>query len=372
MGSPALPRGFSFADEPLYVGPAGIDWGPGARAAVAVEAAWPLAGGPSLFTAGRVMLRRADCVIEAVAPLPEVIDWAAGQGEAVARHVSRLIHRIGAPRPPFAGLSMDRPRVMGIVNCTPDSFSDGGDRFDAATAIAAGRMMLEQGADIVDVGGESTRPGADPVAPDEEIRRVEPVVRALAETGAVVSIDTRHALVMEAALAAGARIVNDVSALADPAALPLLARGEASVVLMHMRGDPRTMQMDPVYACAPLDVWDGLAARLAACREAGIKDHRLCVDPGIGFGKTVEHNLAILSRLGLLLGLGVPVALGVSRKSVIGKLSRDEPPKARLPGSLAAALEGARQGATILRVHDVAETVQALAVARALSDLVTP
>ncbi|MBF0305869.1 MAG: dihydropteroate synthase, partial [Alphaproteobacteria bacterium] len=247
-----------------------------------------------------------------------------------------------------------------------DSFSDGGDRFDAATAIAAGRMMLDQGADIVDVGGESTRPGADPVPPDEEIRRVEPVVRALAETGAVVSIDTRHALVMEAALAAGARIVNDVSALSDPAALPLLARGEASVVLMHMRGDPRTMQMDPVYACAPLDVWDGLAARLDACRDAGIKDHRLCVDPGIGFGKTVAHNVAILSRLGLLLGLGVPVLLGVSRKSVIGKLSRDEPPKARLPGSLAAALEGARQGATILRVHDVAETVQALAVARAL------
>jgi dihydropteroate synthase len=256
---------------------------------------------------------------------------------------------------------------MGIVNVTPDSFSDGGDLATPAAAIARGRSMLAEGADLLDIGGESTRPGSDPVAPEEELRRVLPVVEGLAAAGACVSIDTRNAATMRRAIAAGARLVNDVSALAhDPGALDVVAESGVPVVLMHAQGDPRTMQRDPAYAFAPLDVFDYLEARIAVCLARGIGRERIVVDPGIGFGKTLAHNLEILNRLALLHGLGCPILLGASRKSFIGRLSRGEPPKARGPGSLAAALAGIERGAAIVRVHDVAETAQALAVARAI------
>ena len=267
----------------------------------------------------------------------------------------------------FAGLSLARPRVMGIVNVTPDSFSDGGETLDAGDALTRGRRMLAQGADIIDVGGESTRPGAEPIDAKTEIARVVPVVKGLVEAGALISVDSRHALVMEAGIAAGARIVNDVTALSgDPDSLKLVAESGVSVVLMHMRGDPRTMQMDPRYDDAPREVFEYLKVRAAVCEKAGIPRAHIAVDPGIGFGKTIEHNVQILNRLDIYRGLGCAVLLGLSRKSFIGKISKGEPPKERLAGSLAAALAALHQGVRLFRVHDVAETVQAFKVWRAV------
>lgn len=368
--SSGLPRGFAGFGEDLarrlYLAPAGMVSGAVAGAAVAAGAGWPIAGGSVVFTSCVVLLRDGDQIVETVAPFAEVLDWAAGEGEAVADHVSRLIHRIGGKRGKFAGLALDRPVVMGILNVTPDSFSDGGEAFDTAAAIARGREMLAAGADVIDVGGESTRPGAQPVAPEKEMRRVLPVVRALAGHG-VVSIDTRHAVTMAAAVEAGAAIINDITALAgDPAALPLAALSGAAVILMHMQGEPRSMQHAPAYDFAALDVYDSLAERAAACREAGIAAERICLDPGIGFGKTLEHNLQILSRLGLYHGLGAPLLLGASRKSFVARIAGDSEPRQRLPGSLAAALAALDHGVQILRVHDVAETRQAVAVWQAI------
>ena len=226
--------------------------------------------------------------------------------------------------------------------------------------------MVEAGADIIDVGGESTRPGAALVAIEDEIKRVVLVISALAPKGIVVSIDTRHAAVMEAATQAGATIINDVAALREPQALEVAAKSGAAVCLMHMLGEPGSMQNDPVYSCAPLDIYDFLAERVAAAQQAGIPLDRITVDPGIGFGKTSDHNIQLLSGLALLHGLGVGVLLGVSRKRFVAALSRDELPKQRFPGSLAAALSGLDSGAQIIRVHDVPETVQAVTVWRAI------
>ncbi|MEX0922779.1 MAG: dihydropteroate synthase [Rhodovibrionaceae bacterium] len=269
----------------------------------------------------------------------------------------------------FAGFSLERrPLVMGIVNVTPDSFSDGGDRYDAAAAIAAGREMLEAGADILDIGGESTRPGAEPLGIEEECARVLPVVAALAEAGAAISIDSRHAMVMRAAMEMGARLVNDVTALTgDPDSLETVAELKVPVVLMHMQGEPRTMQSDPRYGDVVREVRDYLGRRAEACTAAGIAHHDIAIDPGVGFGKTVEHNLSLLRHLDSLAELGYPVLLGASRKAFIGKLSQGEAPKQRLAGSLAVALAAAERGAAILRVHDVAETVQALKIWRAIA-----
>jgi dihydropteroate synthase len=257
---------------------------------------------------------------------------------------------------------------MGVVNVTPDSFSDGGETPTAELAVARGFAMLEEGADILDVGGESTRPGADPVSVEVEVGRVLPVVGALARAGAVVSVDTRHALVMRAALDHGASIVNDVTALTgDVQCLPTVARAQASAILMHMQGEPQTMQRAPSYGDAAGEVFAWLSDRVAACREAGMPLERIAVDPGIGFGKTLEHNLHILSRLHVYRSLGCALVVGVSRKSFIGRLARGEPPRERMPGSLAAALAAVHGGAQILRVHDVAATRQALAVWEAIA-----
>jgi dihydropteroate synthase len=267
----------------------------------------------------------------------------------------------------FAGFALTRPLLMGIVNVTPDSFSDGGDFARVEDAIAHGRRLFEEGADIVDIGGESTRPGSAPTPVAEERARVEPVVAALARAGACVSIDTRRADVMRAAIAAGARIVNDVTALtADAESLAVVAKSGASVVLMHMQGDPATMQQAPQYRDAPAEIADYLRGRVEACRAAGIPDERIAIDPGIGFGKTVEHNVQILARLDRFTAVGVAVLVGLSRKGFIGKLSRGEAPKAREPGSIAGAIAAAEGGADILRVHDVAATRQALAVWQAI------
>lgn len=269
----------------------------------------------------------------------------------------------------FERFTLGAPLVMGIVNATPDSFSDGGDFFDGQAAIAHGLALHAEGADILDVGGESTRPGAAMVPPDEEQRRVVPVIAALAKAGAVVSIDTRNAATMAAAIDAGAAIVNDVTALAgDPASLALVASRRAGVVLMHMQGEPQTMQANPRYDDAPAEIAAYLAKRLAACRAAGIAPELLCVDPGIGFGKSVAHNAEILANVPKLRALGVAVLIGASRKAFIGALSKAERPKERLPGSLAAALAAVAGGADILRVHDVAATRQALSVWQAVAN----
>jgi dihydropteroate synthase len=268
----------------------------------------------------------------------------------------------------FAGLALDRPLIMGIVNVTPDSFSDGGDFAREPDAVAHGMRLADEGADILDVGGESTRPGSGPISAADELARVRPVIAALAKAGAVVSVDTRRATVMREALSCGARIVNDVTALTyDPDGLATVVGSGASVVLMHMQGEPATMQKAPRYADAPAEIAAYLAARVAACRDAGMAADRIAVDPGIGFGKTVEHNLQIIAALDRFQELGVAVAVGASRKGFIGKLSRGEPPKERGPGSIAAALAAVMRGADIVRVHDVAATRQALAVWRAVA-----
>ena len=367
--SHVLPRGLSFSSEEnglpgrLYIAPAGIVAGRAADAAIAANQAGPLAGGLLAFSSCSVLLRDALQLFESMAPLPDILDWSQAEGPEFSRHVGALLTNLAKARPTFAGLAMDRPRVMGIVNVTPDSFSDGGRYFDSRSAIAHATSLLEAGADVLDIGGESTRPGAEAIDPDEENRRIVPVIRAMAERGATISVDTRHAAVMGAAVENGAAIINDITALSgDPQSLSVAAKSGAAVVLMHTQGDPQVMQKDPHYAFAPLDIYDYLAGRLDSCRAAGIADERLCVDPGIGFGKTVDHNLQIMSRLGLYQALGVPVLLGVSRKSFIGKLSRGEAAGDRLAGALAAALTGLEQGAQILRVHDVAETVQAVAI----------
>ena len=269
----------------------------------------------------------------------------------------------------FAGLTLTRPVIMGIVNVTPDSFSDGGRHLDPGVAVAAGERMAAEGAAILDVGGESTRPGSQAVALEEELARVLPVVRALAARGHRVSVDTRHARVMAAALDAGAAIVNDVTALThEPESLPLVAARRAPVVLMHMRGTPDTMLKLTQYDDLVGEVEAYLAGRLAACRDAGLANDQLCIDAGIGFAKTAEQSARLVAATGRFARLGVAVLVGASRKSFIGRLSRGEPPGERLPGSLAAALAAVAQGAHILRVHDVAETAQALKIWQAVHE----
>ena len=246
---------------------------------------------------------------------------------------------------------------------TPDSFSDGGDSFGTEDAVASGRNLAESGADLIDVGGESTRPGAAAVTEAIECDRVLPVIRALVADGIRVSVDSRRAGVMAAALDAGAVAVNDVSALSfDETSLETVASRRAGAILMHMQGAPETMQDAPVYTDAPYEVFRFLDSRVATALGKGIARGSLAVDPGIGFGKNDDHNSAILTQIGLLHATGCPVALGASRKSFIGRLSRGEPPKARLAGSLAAVAAAALQGVQLFRVHDVAETRQALAV----------
>ena len=282
-----------------------------------------------------------------------------------------MAERLAQPRPVLSGLPVDRPLVMGIVNATPDSFSDGGEAHGLAAAIARAQALVTAGADILDIGGESTRPGAEDVPDAEEIARTAPVIAALREAGIAtpVSIDTRKAAVAEAALAAGADIINDVSALThDPALAGVVAEAGVPVCLMHAQGTPQTMQADPRYDDVLLDVHDALARRMDFALSRGIAAERLIVDPGIGFGKTLAHNLALLKGLALLHGLGAPILLGASRKRFIGTISGVEEAGARMPGSLAVALHAAAQGAQIIRVHDVAATVQALALWRALTN----
>ncbi|MBB5694832.1 dihydropteroate synthase [Muricoccus pecuniae] len=341
---------------PRWVEPIGLLHGRAAFAAVAAGAALPLEGGAAAFTLVRLI---EDGAIAGLMPAVETPEgW---QEEVLALTRTPL---------PFAGLpdaaSLGRPLVMGVLNVTPDSFSDGGRHLDPRAALMAADAMLEAGADMIDVGGESTRPGAPPVDAETEIARVLPVIREIAKN-APVSVDTRHAATMRAALDAGAEVVNDVTALRhDPGALGVVAEAGCSVVLMHMPGtDPATMQDRARYEDVALEVTRFLAARIAACEAAGIPRHRIAVDPGIGFGKTMDHNLELLDRLPILLGLGCPVLVGASRKRFIGTLSGAAAPRDRMAGSVGVAIAAASRGASMLRVHDVAETVAALRLWRA-------
>jgi len=261
-----------------------------------------------------------------------------------------------------------RAVVVGVLNVTPDSFSDGGDFYDPAAAVAQALCMVAEGADIIDVGAESTRPGSERVSAADQIRRIEPVLPEAAKLDVTVSIDTTLAEVARFALDAGAEMVNDVSAGRDDGELlPLAGRRGAPVVLMHMLGAPKTMQADPSYDDVVAEVRDFLAERLAAAEDAGVPRERCIVDPGIGFGKRLEHNLALLAGVGVLGELGAAVMVGPSRKRFIGELTGQGDPQQRLGGSIAACLLARANGATIFRVHDVGETVQALAVAGAIA-----
>jgi dihydropteroate synthase len=260
--------------------------------------------------------------------------------------------------------SLRRPLIMGIVNVTPDSFSDGGRFLDPRRAIEHGRQLVAEGADLLDIGGESTRPGALPVSEAEELARVIPVLEGLTDCGVPLSVDTQKPAVMRRAIAAGADMINDVNALATPGALEAVAQFEVGVCLMHKQGDPQTMQQAPFYRDVVGEVRDYLAARVAAAEAAGIARSRIVVDPGFGFGKNLAHNLALLRHLGDINELGVPLLVGLSRKSMLGALT-GAPVEDRLCASVAAAVVAALKGARILRVHDVAATRQALAVVQA-------
>jgi dihydropteroate synthase len=258
------------------------------------------------------------------------------------------------------------PKLMGVVNVTPDSFSDGGLYLDPAAAVAHGRELVAAGAEILDVGGESTRPGAEPVGAEEELRRVVPVIRELRGLGCEISVDTSKAPVAAAAIDAGAGIVNDVTALrGDPEMAALCAESGATLVLMHMLGEPRTMQDEPRYGDVVAEVRAFLAERLEAAVAAGIAAEDVWLDPGIGFGKTPAHNMELLRRLGELRRLGRPLVIGTSRKSFIGRVDGSGPGE-RLGGTIASSVLAAADGAEVLRVHDVAEVGQALAVAAAI------
>jgi dihydropteroate synthase len=334
-----------------------------------------LAGGLVWFAAveliARVGTRR---IAQALVPIDGLGDLRDGLRPAQQARFDTLWARLTAARPPLTlgtrTLRFDAPAVMGILNVTPDSFSDGGRLADLEAATAAAVGMAAAGAAIVDIGAESTRPGARSVWEGDEIARLEPLLSRIAGADLLLSVDTRKAAVMRRALALGVRIVNDVSALTyDPEAAAAVSAAGCPVVLMHHQGDPQTMQDDPRYDDVVLDVFDWLEARIDACAAAGIARERIIVDPGIGFGKTLRHNLELVNALSTLHGLGCPVLLGASRKRFIGALSNEAPADRRLGGSVAVAVAALTQGVQLLRVHDVPETVQAMRVWQGTRDV---
>lgn len=315
------------------------------------KAAQVLAGGWCWFDRVEVLSRDA---------APEIIKADSLPAEVLAR--------LTTPRTAMAGLAFDRANLMGILNVTPDSFSDGGKFLDPQAAIAHAKTMQAEGADILDIGGESTRPGAAYVPAEEEIRRTAPVIAALQSAGVgPISIDTRKADVADAALAAGAALVNDVYAFTyDPRLMDVTAQTGVPVCLMHAQGDPESMQDDPQYEDVLLDVYDFLEARIQTAEAAGIDRSRIMIDPGIGFGKTIAHNLALLQRISLFHALGCVILLGASRKRFIGVIGRAPSAEDRAFGSVSVALSAVAQGVQLLRVHDTKETKQALDLMRAI------
>jgi dihydropteroate synthase len=337
----------------IYLRPLGLVFGQDAREMIASGLAFSLGGSPHIgFQSAEAITR---------------------EGALITRHIISGTELIGHPltaavtvqRPDFAGLPLTQTRIMGIVNVTPDSFSDGGLFEGSEAAIAHGQMLAEQGADILDIGGESTRPGSDEVLLEEERCRIMPVIAGLAPRH-VVSVDTRKSRLMAEAASAGAKIVNDVSALQfDAASAGVVAASRLPVILMHAQGSPRTMQLAPKYDDVALDVYDRLSELIANAEAAGIARARICIDPGIGFGKNIRHNLDVMRQLALYHGLGVAMLVGLSRKGFVGAVTGEKTAARRMAGSIGGALQASLMGAHLLRVHDVVETVQSLAMLNA-------
>ena len=336
-----------------------------------------LSGGGIHFAMARIII--ADFgkrLVDEIVPF-EALDAIQKQlPKSLAEHLQSHIANVASKREPMPlnglerPLMFDKPLVMGVLNVTPDSFSDGGKFIDLEKAVSHAAAMHDAGVDIIDIGGESTRPGATAVWEGEEKERVLPVIEALQARKIPVSLDSRNAAVMEAGLEAGAHIINDVSALSyDGRSMSVISQSTAPIILMHSKGDPKTMQDAPSYEDVVLDVFDYLEERIMACMAAGIDRSRIIVDPGIGFGKrVVKDNLALINNLSIFHTLGCPLLLGVSRKRFIGALTDVENAQDRVAGSLAAGMAGLTQGAQILRVHDVEETLQAVKIHQGLND----
>ena len=360
LNDPTLVCGGS-SERAFRLVPEGLVAGKTAAAVVlSGEGCW-LAGGPTAFTRARLLWRTAEGAAgEASFGLEALRRWAdqAGGGS----NLDTALERLSATRPEIVSVGHKRPKIVGVLNVTPDSFSDGG-KFDSTDdAIRHGVTMIEEGADLIDIGGESTRPGADPVSPEEQCRRILPVVEGLARR-VPVSVDTQSATVMQKSLEAGADIINDVSALsADPHALDVVATADCPVILMHSLRAPKTMQAAPHYRDVRLDITDYLDSRIRACVSGGITREKIIIDPGIGFGQNDEHIALLIRDLAVLHGLGCPLMLGASRKSFIARVDRPGPAAGRLGGSVAAAILGLARGVQFLRVHDIAQTRQAVTI----------
>jgi dihydropteroate synthase len=341
--------------DKTYFRPLGLVFGHDARQLIAAGRAGALGGMAHAGFSLVEVIERGTGIRREIVPYTEL------------RSDGRMAAHVAA-RPAFGGVDMASCRIMGIVNVTPDSFSDGGQLANVADAVAHGKQLAADGADILDIGGESTRPGSDNVSVADEAARVLPVIEGLSGD-CPISVDSRKASVMAAALDAGACIVNDVSALGyDVDSAGLVASRNAPIVLMHAQGEPKTMQLNPRYEDVVLDVFDALAERVAFTRAGGIPADNICVDPGIGFGKTFQQNLALMAGLTLFHGLGVPLLVGLSRKGFVGAVTGEKPASARVHGSVGGALQAAQQGAHILRVHDVRATRAALSMFAASND----
>jgi dihydropteroate synthase len=340
----------------IYLEPVGLLYGTAALEAVTARIALPLAGGPIAFAAVRLW--------EGEPGSAKHSSVQASAAEAIAEpRVKELLERITSPRPPFAGLSLNTPRLMGVVNVTPDSFSDGGDYFEVGAAVAHAEKLAAEGAEILDIGGESTRPGANTISNEEELRRVLPVIAGAAKLGVPLSIDTRKPEVMRQAAKAGASLINDVSGLSFASdSISTAAALRLPVIIMHAQGSPDTMQENPSYNDVVLEVYDFLEQRIESVMAAGLPRTLIAADPGIGFGKNFAHNLSLFESLSFFHGLGVPLVLGASRKGFIRRIAGEALPKDRVAGSLAATLAAVSQGVQIHRVHDVGATRQALSV----------
>ncbi|MEE8295169.1 MAG: dihydropteroate synthase [Sphingomonadales bacterium] len=343
-------------DTRLYLKPEGL--GP-----KALGLSFPLAGGPLFFNAISIILAaRGGRIYEGVYPLTSLDSLKAQLPENLNEKFDKQFSNLTSLRKPIGALSFEKPVLMGILNLTPDSFSDGGDYLKEDEAIARAKALFKEGADIVDVGGESTRPGATLVRGDEELKRLKPVLSGLTDLPGPVSIDTRKSEVMGQALKSGALLINDVSALTFDENSIKVAKNAPGIILMHAKGSPGDMQKSPKYGDVLLEVFDYLEGRILACEAAGIVRERLIVDPGVGFGKNLSHNLTVLKGLSMFQTLGVAVLAGVSRKRFIGEITGVENPKDRLAGSLSASLFALSQGAQIIRCHDTAEMRNAMDV----------
>lgn len=348
--------------------------GPTGGLTVSTDKFLNLGGGSLNFAALRIITRDGNKITTETLSAFELQNYLSHQSNDKRQKISALLKNISCKRLDIElrgghVLKWDKPIIQGVLNITPDSFSDGGNFDDFEKSFVHAEQMIASGAGIIDVGGESTKPGAVPVSIDAEKERVLPIINELSSKNIPISIDSRNADVMEVAIKAGADIINDVSALEhDERSVAVLKEMQVPVILMHTQGNPENMQEKPEYDCAVLDIYDYLKRRIEFCLSAGISKDKIIIDPGIGFGKTVSHNLQILKSISLFHGLGVAILVGVSRKSFIGKITGEEVAAKRISGSIAAAQFCLDQGVQIIRVHDVEETNQAVSIWKAIMD----